>query len=808
MPGISTTGSTNIAVLDSKIIASLCDGNFYVDLSPSIYIGDIADGANNVLGANVEIVNPYGVIVKPYGTNYEISPALSGAMDAAISFPIPTQAGNYQYGTYTINVQLFDEGGASWIVTKTVKLCLPDKNNKTRNYGSLSAELKADCVGGKLFIIVDGVPTYNGYLMESQVLTGTLKYPTASGISPLAITTGNFSVVLFEGVYLLEGEICATYNYGDNVFVKVKYKIKKEKNVRCLIDRCCVLEALVELQARTETDCTAEEKERTASTILEALNLLTLVELAANCGEDPSSYVDDLEKLLGCKCTCNCAEGTPIIGVTPSSDVVIEGCNIETDVTGLTTTYTINNYAYVVSIAENGGALVISAATLDGCTKTQVITFNIATVYSQIKTLANQNDTEAAFWASVINKVLAGLNPSCLGITGTVWDNYTFAQKMNAVFTKMCDCCGCAATVTAGTIINDGADVTVTWTENASVGSVEIYLDGLLKATLLAGVLTYTFAGAADGDTHEYIIKARCTDGSYGNSIEDDFAYLGCPDIAPPTVSGTSFSDVDCPFDLTAIVTPPAAGLTTEYHNADNTLAASLVAEPTQVYTGSYYIYNRNDDGCYSLYRKVVVICETSATCTAPQNVEVIEFGGSSHLVRFQSAAYPPPADSYTVKRRLYSDPDVDGSYTTLGSPTWNSGMNRWVLDDTTALDNVSYFYKVQSNCGDSPATTPFGYDRYMYITCPSVTLTPGDTTVGYSFTGVGGDVDQYKVEIWNASLTTLIHTDTHLPAFPTPITGTFEYLDQGTEYKVRVIVYGYGSKNCPFQSVTTNAAP
>ncbi len=80
------TGSPDIALLDSKIVADLCLGKFCVDVSNTIYIGS---GENLVLGANVEILNPFGIIIKPYGTNYEIAPALSGAMDAEICFNIP-----------------------------------------------------------------------------------------------------------------------------------------------------------------------------------------------------------------------------------------------------------------------------------------------------------------------------------------------------------------------------------------------------------------------------------------------------------------------------------------------------------------------------------------------------------------------------------------------------------------------------------------------------------------------------------------------------------------------------------------------
>lgn len=823
MPGVPTTGSTNIAILDSKIVASLCDGKFYVDATPSIYIGS---GEENVLGANVEILNPYGIVVKPYGANYEIAPDLSGGMDAVIAFNIPTTAGNYQYGKYTVNVKLFDADGNSWVVTKYVTLCVPDKNNKTRNYGSLSAQLNGSCTLGKLFVLVDGVPTYNGAIAESQALTGTLEYPTSSELAPLAITTGNFSVPLFEGVYKLTGEICATYNLGDNVYEKVKYKIKREKNIRCLIDKCCVLSKLVELHQRIQSDCTDEEKSETASITVDALRLLEMAELSANCGEDPSEFISDLEALLGCKCTCNCAEGTPIIGTDPSADVVIEGCNIESSENGNTTTYTINNYEYKVEIAENGGALVVSSGTLDDCTVTQVITFSISNVYAQIKGLASQaeapGNTEADFWASVVNKSLRDIDPLCLGISNVQWQALTFKAKWEAVLTKMCACCGtCDSTIEDEQLIQYGKGATLTWTGTAY--SYDIYLDGSLVNTILTSawpsdVFSQNFPNVSDGEEHTWLIVSKCSNGNIGETAGGTsgtgaFQFMGCPDIAPTIlISLTEYLggysvNGDCPYDLNALV-DGGNPLTVEWHTANDTTAATLVSNPAAVSGGVYYAFNKDADGCFSPGTRVNLICSSETSCTAPQNLTIGVFGASNFFIQFQSAAYPPPANSYSVYRRLATDPDTGGSYTLIGTPVWNASLNRWVIDDLSAVNNTAYIYKAESNCA---STTPGIQNSYVYAVCPSNTLTPGETTVGYSFTPVA-NATSILVEIFDSTGTVLIHTDTHTPAYSSPTTGTFEYLTAGTTYKVRIKLYFDGGatdilKTCGLQSVTTTAS-
>lgn len=813
MPGTPATGSPNIAIVDSKIIADLCTGKICVDATPTVYIGS---GKTLVLGANVEIINPYGVTVKPYGANYEIAPALSGGMDAAICFNIPTQAGNYQYGEYTVNLKMFDADGNSWIVSKPVPVCEPDKKNKTKSYGSLSARLIGSCKDGKLSVIVDGVPTYNGKLVESQVNSFTLEYPTGSGLPNLTTSLGSFSVVLFEGVYKLTGEICATYNFGDNVYIKVKYKVKKEKNIRCLIDECCVLAAVSELNLRLKTDCTLAEKEKTSSQIFDALRLLKTAELAAQCGDDPSEAIEELEALLGCKCTCNCNEGTPIINPAPTGDFVIEGCNTSKTTVGLTTTYTINNYEYVIEVAENGGALTITTPVLDDCTKTQTITFDINTVYNQIKNLANQNNTEGYFWASVINKGLRNVDPACLGVDDVTWQGLSFGAKIALVITKLCTCCGtCGSTITNVVVTQDGNDIILSWQGVAY--KYDVYLDGVLVKTILTSAidaLTYTatFVGAADGEIHDWLIVSSCSNGAIGETEAGQFQYLGCAEIPPPTLTQDSFNG-ECPFDLTSVEPVPPEGITIEWHNANNTNVNSLVGNPTSVSTGIFYAFEKNSDGCFSIGTKMTVICDAGTSCTAPQNLTVTRLLSCDFLVQFQSAAFPPPANSYTVKRKLASDPDINGSYTTIGTPVWNAGLNRWVICDSGASNYTLYTYKAISNCADSPATTPSTTYEYAYIPCPSMTLTPTSTTVAYSFASLGGGIDKYEVSIWDSTGTVLIHTDTHVPAFSNPVTGTFEYLTAATTYKVKLKIFiGAYSKTCTSSSagdpynVTTTA--
>lgn len=794
MASLPITTSPNIAELDFAIKASLCEGKLFLDVLPTVYIGD---GAAVVLGASFKIVNPYGVTIRNYVTSgYDISQD-SPPMTGEFEYPLPTQAGNYQYGAYKITVRMTDADGTEYELEKTVKICEPDSKHKTRNYGSLSAKISGICKEGKTYIVTDTPPNYNGKSVESSVYDLELLYPTESQLDPLDSSIPSFSVQLYEGEYKLSGTICATYNYGDNVTVKVNYKVKRSKTVKCIIDECCVLGKLTDLSSQLGAACTEKQTQELSSIVLDTLRLLKTAQLAAECGEDSSDYVTELESLLGCKCTCDCNEGTPIINNNPVRDYVIDGCNVTVETVGLTTTYTIGNFEYLLSINQNGGALTVSEPTINGCVKTFPITFNIAPVYNQIKALAN---TDYNSWTSIINKGWNDLDATCLGHTTEQWNTLTYSQRSQLILNALCRGGTCDAVIEADETQAVGDDVVISWTEVSGVYEVAVYVDDILRGTVRTGTEEFSVDGIADGQPHTYSIASKCANGVLGNVLDGSFTYFGCPVIASPTVTAESVTDVDCPYDLTALVNDLPAGIEAEWHNAYNTNSNSLVLDPTQVGGGAYWVYAVNSDGCYSaVATKVIVYCEEETGCSAPQNPSVETITGGFR-VRFQSAAFPP--SSYTVKRRLTTDDDIDANYTTIGTPSYNGTVSRWEILDATPNNNVSYTYKIISNC---PSTAPYVLYSYAEIDCPTLSLTPHEESIDYSFVPLGGAISEYKVDILSNDGSTIIHTDTFNPAFSNPITGTFVYLTDGTNYKVRLRVTAQTTTQfCPLVQTAT----
>lgn len=786
--------SNNIAVLDSKIIASLCARKFYVDVTPSVYINS---GEANILGASVKITSHTGVTIKNYpSSGFDIAND-SPIMQSGIEVNIPTQAGNFQYGKYTIDVKMTDEDGTEYVITKVVRICEPDKKNPSRNFGSLSAIARAICKENKIFISVDTPPNYMGMESESQVNLIKLEYPTASELSPITDSPlAAFSAKLYEGVYNITGTVCATYNASDNVYVEVLYKVKKEKNVKCMIDECCIFAKLAELHQQLGEKCNAVDLQNLTSITLDTLRLYKTAVLAAECGEDPSEYIDALEKLLGCKCTCNCNEGTPLVNTNPPKDVIIEeNCNVTKQTIGLTDVYTILSKNYFIKVNPNGGCLEMGATSIEGCNITYSLNFDISKVYSQIKNAASN---DYAFWGRVINKNLNEIDPTCIGLTIQQWGKMTLPQRFQALINASCISGVCQADFSDITSEAVGHDVIVRWFVIGAY-TVDIYMDGVLMGSVLQQNFEFKIKGAADGNYHGFDLIARSQSGNVCSAEGSSFQYYGCPDIAVPVVSLVSVPAGDCPYDLTALVEALPSGIESEWHNQNNTSDGSLVADPENVKDGTYYVFAKNADGCYSLGVKVVLVCSAATNCSAPQNL-IVEAITGGFRARFQSAAFAPP--SYTVKRKLASDPDVDGSYTTIGSPTYNTTVNRWEILDATPSSNVLYTYKAISNCTSSaPAIL---YD-FANINCPEIIFTPATDSATYDLTPLGGGITKYEVEIFSNDGVSLIKTNTHLPAFSNPTTGIVMYLDPNTPYKYRVSVYiGTYKKVCSFGTFTT----
>ena len=152
-----------------------------------------------------------------------------------------------------------------------------------------------------------------------------------------------------------------------------------------------------------------------------------------------------------------------------------------------------------------------------------------------------------------------------------------------------------------------------------------------------------------------------------------------------------------------------------------------------------------------------------------------------------------------------------DVQYKLSSASTWTTHEN--VVGNVTTssitglLDNRIYDFRVITNCpGGTP--TPSVSTQQIKITCPSVTTTPSDTSITYSFAELGGSVTAYTVKLFNSAGDTELASQT--PSGTTTRSGTFTGLTQSTGYKIRVIITagGFSKTDCAMVSVNTTATP
>jgi hypothetical protein len=121
--------------------------------------------------------------------------------------------------------------------------------------------------------------------------------------------------------------------------------------------------------------------------------------------------------------------------------------------------------------------------------------------------------------------------------------------------------------------------------------------------------------------------------------------------------------------------------------------------------------------------------------------------------------------------------------------------------------NNKIYDFKVITNCAGG---TPTGSapTQQIKITCPSVSTTPSDTTIAYSFAELGGSITGYTVKLFNSAGDTELASQA--PTGTTTRSGTFSGLSASTSYKIRVIITAgsFSKTDCTLVSVNTTATP
>jgi hypothetical protein len=119
---------------------------------------------------------------------------------------------------------------------------------------------------------------------------------------------------------------------------------------------------------------------------------------------------------------------------------------------------------------------------------------------------------------------------------------------------------------------------------------------------------------------------------------------------------------------------------------------------------------------------------------------------------------------------------------------------------------NAIYNFQIVNNCstgGPSASTV----QNAIQLTCPVVSLTSTNSTIGFSYPNLGGDVSSYTVTLLNSG--TIVQTKTENVPFSSVINDSFSGLTANTAYQVQVTVNaGTFTNACAAQTITTTAIP
>jgi hypothetical protein len=149
--------------------------------------------------------------------------------------------------------------------------------------------------------------------------------------------------------------------------------------------------------------------------------------------------------------------------------------------------------------------------------------------------------------------------------------------------------------------------------------------------------------------------------------------------------------------------------------------------------------------------------------------------------------------------------------YKQSSSSTWITvttvGPSTTTYTATGLLDNVIYDFQIVNLCTYGGPTSGTSFQS-INLTCPTVQVTPTFNSASFSFSNLGGSVTEYKVDLLDASGSSVIASKNTVAPTGT-ISDSFTGLDPQTNYQIRVTVKaGTYTKQCPAASFATSPLP
>lgn len=124
----------------------------------------------------------------------------------------------------------------------------------------------------------------------------------------------------------------------------------------------------------------------------------------------------------------------------------------------------------------------------------------------------------------------------------------------------------------------------------------------------------------------------------------------------------------------------------------------------------------------------------------------------------------------------------------------------------TNLIVNASAF--CLTTAAGTQCQSVLNYEITSTAQCPTITLNPGQTTMGYDFNWTGGAAT-LTVQLWDSTQSSIVSSQVTGVGGISPVSGNFTGLTAGTQYYVRLVInINNVESNCPFLPATTLVAP
>lgn len=425
--------------------------------TPQICLQADSVGPNqNIIEYIYKIITPSGVLV--WEGDFGTPDATGNSPVFCKDIPLFNGSIVWSGGDYIVVCTMKDTGGNEWSLTKTAQICPPNGNNVAgSNYGQacLNPEVKCDLAE----IILSDCTNY-GYKNFPKTLvskTITLIFPPAAdGTTPAPVVVTGLSDVAIpitsNGNYEARLETVYSYDLGNGNTLTVLYTtyqkitgLHKQISVECNIDLCPLICEYEEFIDATEKLCGVDDVQYEANKrtldIISAKMLLVLIN--KQCGKPVGSLIEEIKKISGFKCNCDCNNNGVVprglIGGGPGGGTYTFSCLTSCgDVAGSWSNpygnnyvLTLNDKSYVFGVSTNMGTYGFSvSSTTVGCQKTYKIDINLKTFTQTILNLiGSDNDLKTLFCGLVstcdLPDIFNGVDMMCIAQYQTNTCDYT-----------------------------------------------------------------------------------------------------------------------------------------------------------------------------------------------------------------------------------------------------------------------------------------------------------------------------------------------------------------------------------------------